>query len=304
MRVAIAVVCAGLVAGCVNNVSRLGDIPRLGSDDGAGKGPSLVAGVPYYGQEGFACGPAALAMMLGWAGVEVSPASLTTQLADSARDPRPGLMETASHYGRFAYSIRGFDAMRAELAAGHPVLVAQNLGVASKPLWNCPVAIGYAPAAGGQVVLNTGREAGKVISARLLDRLWADSDGWAMVVMRPGDLPATAREQPYVESARALERAGHPWEAVLAFDTALSQWPTNTEALMGLGTSLARLGDAKGAAEAFQTAASVAKDPTVAVEALARVQSDLKRPDEVASSAHRTLPINGGSAKPRRPTID
>lgn len=288
MRHMLAVLCAGLVAGCA------GEWPALtGSGDTAER--ARVAGVPFYPQEGFRCGPSAMAMVLNWSGLDVKPAALETKLTGKG-DPRRLLAESASLYGRLAYPITGTGAMLAELAAGHPVLVVQNLGVESQPLWNCVVAIGY-DRPQEQVVLHSGEHAGKRVSLRLFERLWSDSGQWGLVVLKPGDLPAAARQADYVKAAYALRRAGRYWEAVQAYDAALATWPADPDTLMGLGASLYLLGDAHGAADAYRTAMLSAEDPSPARAALEQIAAEstlsrapIPRPQARPAGARRVPP--------------
>ena len=265
MRRVLAVLCAGLVAGCS------GDWPSLtGASDNADH--VRVAGVPFYPQDGFRCGPAAMAMVLSWSGQEVKPAALVDKVKP-ATDPRRSLAESASHYGRLAYPVTGTAALLTELAAGHPVLVVQNLGVESRPLWNCVVAIGY-DRPQEQVVVHSGEHAGKRMSLRLFERLWADAGQWGLVVLKPGDLPAAARQEDYVKAAYNLRRAGRYWEAVQAYDAALATWPADADTLMGLGASLYLLGDRHGAAETYRTALLWAEDPTPVRAALEQIAAE------------------------------
>lgn len=265
MRRVLAVLCAGLVAGCSGNWPSL-----VGSSDNADH--VRVAGVPFFPQEGFRCGPASMAMVLNWSGLEIKPAALDAKIA-AAADPRRTLAESASHYGRLAYPVTGTAAMLTELAAGHPVLVVQNLGVESQPLWNCVVAIGY-DRPQEQVLLHSGNQADKRMSLRLFERLWSDSGQWGLVVLKPGDLPAAARQQDYVKAAYNLRRAGRYWEAVQAYDAALATWPADADTLMGLGTSLYLLGDKHGAADAYRTALIWADDPAPVRAALEQIATD------------------------------
>ncbi|MGE5503694.1 MAG: PA2778 family cysteine peptidase [Actinomycetota bacterium] len=282
-----AVLGFGLLTGCAmhNTADAAGTVSR-----------ATVAGVPFHPQDGHRCGPAGMAMMLGWSGVTVTPAALEGQFYGDVADPRPRLVDAARRYGRFAYPVAGIDALAAELQAGHPVLILENLGVASRPIWDCVVATGID---GDTVQLNAGTTVGKTMPLHLLDRLWADSDNWGLVVVRAGEMPATAAERPFVEAARGLEKAGRYWEAVLAYDTALSQWPADGDALMGLGSSLYLLGDARGAADSFQAAAGVAKDPKPALEALAHVLAELGRKDEALAAAQKAVSISGSPRHPR-----
>lgn len=257
MRAIWAMLFMGVLAGCAQ-------------PPGAGSGKLVrVDDVPFHPQQGFRCGTAPLASMLGWTGMTITPAALEPALADRTADPRPVMTTTARRYGRLAYPITGFAALSAELEAGHPVLVVENLGVAGKPLWHCVVAVGIDRDT-QEVVVNADEPA-KRVSFRLFDRLWSDADHWGLVVLNPGEMPAAARSSDYIAAARGLEKAGRAWEAVLSYDAALAQWPNDGEAMLGLASSLQALGDVKGAAEAYRAAANLLKDPRPAQEALARM---------------------------------
>ncbi len=269
MRSALVLLCAGLLAGCA------GEWPALTGSARETGDRALVANVPFFPQEGFQCGPAGMAMVLGWSGLDIKPQALDARMK-GASDPRRVLADYANHYGRLAYPITGTQAMVTELAAGHPVLVVQNLGVESRPLWNCVVAIGFDRAA-NEVLAHAGDHANKRMSLRLFERLWADSEQWGLVVLKPGELPAAARQEDYVKAAYALQRAGRYWEAVLAYDAALATWSSDPTALMGLGASLYLLGDPLGAAEAYRAAALAAPDPTPARAALEQIATELGR---------------------------
>ncbi|CAA7616047.1 hypothetical protein [Magnetospirillum sp. UT-4] len=231
-------VCAGLV---------------LAACSGPAAPPAVrVAGVPFHAQEGFRCGPASLAMMLGWTGLDVRADTLEAAFARRSGDPRKVLVAAAARYGRFAYPVSGLDAVIAELDSGHPVLLLENRGVAEKPLWNCVVAVGHDR---GALLVNGGGQAGRAVSFDLLERLWGDAGHWGLVILNPGDLPVAPRRDGVVAAAANLGLAGRHWEAVLAYDAALARWPGDSEALTGLGASLRLLGDAQGAAEAYRAAA-------------------------------------------------
>ncbi|MCR6632116.1 MAG: PA2778 family cysteine peptidase [Magnetospirillum sp.] len=262
MRAMQVLLCVGLLAGCA------GPWPSGGTE-----GNVRVADVPFYPQESFQCGPAAMASVLGWSGLDIRPAALEGQFV-LVRDPRRMLAEAANRYGRLAYPVTGTPAMLTELAAGHPVIILQNLGVDSRPLWNCVVAIGFNQTR-GEVVVHGGDQAARRVSLRLFERLWSDADQWGLVVLKPGELPAAARREDYVKAAYNLQRSGRYWEAVLAYDAALAAWPNEPDSLMGLGSSLYLLGDARGAADAFLAAAAVSADPSVAHAALDHIRGEL-----------------------------
>jgi tetratricopeptide (TPR) repeat protein len=248
-----------------------------------------LAGVPFEPQEGRGCGPASLSMMLGWSGVEVAHEALAADFPAKPQDPRRALPALARSYGRLPYAIHGIEPMLAEVAAGHPVLVVENLGVASRPMWNCAVVVGW-DQGDDRILVNRGDTAGKAVPVSLFRRLWAETDEWGMVVMRPGELPATASAREYLAQARELEKAGRAWEAVLAFDAALSQWPQEAGALAGLGSSLKALGDLKGAVDAYKAAATLAPDQKPVQDTLAQAEAELQHREELAAAAPKALP--------------
>lgn len=285
MRAIVSMMCSALLAGCA------ADHPPAADRSGI---PTKVtmAGIPFYPQTGFRCGPAAMAQVMASSGMAVAPDQLEGLFPQPLENPRLTLVEAAHRYGRFAYPIAGTAALMGELAAGHPVLVLQNLGIESQPMWHCVVATGY-DTERGEMILNAGGEEGKRTSMRLFERLWADSGEWGLVVLKPGDLPATAERDRYLRAAHALEDSGRHWESVLAYDAALARWPAESGALMGLGSSLYLLGDPQGAADAYRAAASLADDPAPALDHLAHVLAELGQRDEAAAAARKAVSLGG-----------
>jgi hypothetical protein len=53
------------------------------------------------------------------------------------------MIGAARRHGRLAYLITGPDSMFEEVAAGHPVIVLQNLGLSWYPVWHYAVVVGY-----------------------------------------------------------------------------------------------------------------------------------------------------------------
>lgn len=289
MRMLQALLCVGLLSGCAPWGAATAENPTH---------PNLVrvTGVPFYPQDGFKCGPAAMAMVLDWSGLDIKPPALEGQFFP-IKDPRKILPETANRYGRLAYPVIGTAAMMDELSAGHPVVIVQNMGVDSAPVWNCAVAIGF-DRSQSQILIHGGNQAAKHMSVRLFERLWADSDQWGLVVLRPGELPAAARQPEYLKAAYNLQRAGRYWEAVLAYDSGLALWPDDADTLMGLGSSLYLLGDTRGAADAYRAAAAIAGDGSPASAALAKIAGELGRHEDTIAAADK--PVSRATPASRR----
>ena len=87
---------------------------------------------PYFPQEDYQCGPAALATLLVASGVDVTPESLAPEvfLPERRGSLALELVGAARRHGRLPYVLATTaDEMVEELEAGRPVLVLQNLGV-------------------------------------------------------------------------------------------------------------------------------------------------------------------------------
>ena len=154
-----------------------------------------LQGVPFYPQLEYECGPAALAGVLGASGVSATPATLSPQVYLPGRQGslQVELMAATRRAGRIPYIVDGTpQALVAELAAGRPVLVLQNLQTRDFPVWHYAVLVGL-DAAANRVYLNSGAEQSLPVAAPEFLRTWDWAGRWALVVLRPGELPAGAQ---------------------------------------------------------------------------------------------------------------
>ncbi|MFZ3159744.1 MAG: PA2778 family cysteine peptidase, partial [Rhodoferax sp.] len=102
--------------------------------------------VPFFPQEAFECGPAALAMVAHAAGVRVSPETLVDQVYLPGRQGslQPEMLAAARRQGLLAYPLKPrIEAVLREVAAGKPVLVFQNLAFSIYPVWHYAVVMGF-----------------------------------------------------------------------------------------------------------------------------------------------------------------
>jgi tetratricopeptide (TPR) repeat protein len=258
----------------------------------------IIRGVPFYPQEAYQCGPAAMAMALGWAGLQLRPKDLVDEVYTPARKGslQPDMMAAARRHGRIAYEISGMKALLAEVAAGHPVIVLQNLGLSWYPVWHYALVIGY-DAGRETVFLHSGTTANRSMSARVFYNTWKRSNFWGLLVLRPTQLPATANETRFVAAVYGLEKARQWLAAVTGYQTALSRWPQSLPAAMGLGNSFYALGDLASAETAFRDAARRHPDSGAAFNNLAQVLFEQGALD-AALDAARTAVALGGPLKP------
>lgn len=265
----------------------------------------LVA-TPFFPQEDYFCGPAALAMVLNAAGRSVAPESLVDQVYVPARKGsfQVEMLAAARRNGLLALELapRLEDVLR-ELAAGTPVIVLQNLGFSWFPTWHYAVAVGY-DLKQGDIVLRSGTRERTSLPFPAFEFTWQDGKHWAMVVVPPDRLPATADEARYAAAAAALERLGHAREARTAFRTMLSRWPRSLAAAMGLGNTSYALGELAAAEAALRQAAQDHPDSAAAFNNLAVILAERGRYQEALESAERAIGLGGPFAATARATRD
>jgi tetratricopeptide (TPR) repeat protein len=253
-----------------------------------------IASVPFYPQGEYQCGPAALAMGLAWSGLDLKPDDLTDMVYTASRQGslQPALIAGARRMGRVAYVISGTDPLIREVAAGHPVIVLLNLGLSWLPVWHYAVVIGYDRPA-DEVVLHSGLNARERMSMLVFQHTWARSQHWGLLVLNPQELPETADEARFVEAVLGLEKARKYEAAVDGYRTALSRWPQNFTAVMGLGNSWYALGNLGASEEAFRRATRIEPPLGAAFNNLAHVLLDLGRRDDALAAARRAVDLSG-----------
>lgn len=210
---------------------------------------------PFYAQKAFQCGPAALAMALTWSGISADPDTLAPEVFTASRKGslQSAMIGSARRHGRVAYPVSHPETLLAEVCAGHPVIVLQNLGLSWYPVWHYAVVIGY-DANEGIVILHSGVIPYKRVSIKVFEKTWARSDHWGLLVLPPARLPATVTEDAYISAVLGLEKAGQWQAAAEGYKNALTRWPGNLAAHMGLGNSYDALGDIESAEAAFRVA--------------------------------------------------
>lgn len=268
--------------------------------------PVEIVSVPFYAQEAYQCGPAALAMTLNWSGLEVTPDALVSQVYLPARQGslQAEMLAASRRHRRVPYVLPPqLESLLAEVASGHPVIVLQNLALPWYPRWHYAVVVGF-DLAGGELILRSGLEARHRVPLATFEHTWARADYWAAVVLPPEKLPGTAEEGRYLESVVALERLPD-WEtASTAYRTALKRWPKSLVARLGLGESRYRLGDLAGARETFEHATRDHPDSAPALNNLAHVLMEIGELARAEAAARRAVDLGGPHADTYRSTLE
>lgn len=105
-----------------------------------------LAEVPFFPQEAYQCGPAALATMLTQRGIDTSPDELVDQVYLPGRQGslQVEMVAAARAHDLLVYPLEPrLEALLTEVAAGNPVLVLQNLAFDRWPQWHFAVVVGY-----------------------------------------------------------------------------------------------------------------------------------------------------------------
>lgn len=262
-----------------------------------------IAAVPFVPQDELYCGPAALATVLTWSGAAVSQAELAPALFTPGRAGtlQQDMLGAARRHGRLSVPVADFAGLLAELSAGHPVLVLQNLGLALVPQWHYAVAIGYDRAA-GELVLRSGLEARRRVPFATFERTWARADHWAMVILPPDRLPATGAEDELLQAAAGLERIGQRGAAATAYQTALERWPDSLGAMIGLANARYGSGEIAGAEHALRHATRAHPDSAAAWNNLAHVLAERGRHEAALAAARQAVALGGPLADTARAT--
>ena len=227
----VTVLLAWLVAGCTIN-------PPLELTEVVGQETVLhLSSVPFFPQVDHQCGPAALAGVLGATGVEADPAALSPQVYLPGREGslQVELVTATRRAGRIPYALGNTaGALIRQLVAGRPVLVLQNLGTRHFPVWHYAVLVGF-DAGTNQVFLNSGRQQGLAMAAPAFLRSWDWAGRWALVALRPGELPAHPAPLRYVEAVASFEQVAGADAALPAWRAGLRRWPGDARFSLALG---------------------------------------------------------------------
>ena len=126
----------------------------------------------------------------------------------------------------------------------------------------------------GSLVLRSGESRRWWMPFALFERTWRDSGYWAMVVVPPDRIPATADRKRYLEALVAFERAGNAKASVIAYRQHLARWPDELGASIGLANAFYSLGELDYVESVLRRALARHPDSVPVINNLAQTLSD------------------------------
>jgi tetratricopeptide (TPR) repeat protein len=256
---------------------------------------ALIDDLPFFAQDDYQCGPAALATMLLHSGIERSPEDLVPLVYVPGRKGsfQIEMSATARQAGLLVYTLQpSLEALLQEVAAGHPVLVLQNLALDWLPRWHFAVVKGY-DLQRRELLLNSGRIENYRVKLQVFERTWARAGHWAQVLLPPAQLPATASPQPLFQALAALQEVGQTESAAQAYDSALQRWPDDSSLLLGAGNLHYSLGNSDQARAAFLRVTRLQPDSAPAHNNLAVLLLEQGEADAALPHAERAVALGG-----------
>lgn len=228
---------------------------RLADIDGA-DAPVELASVPFHAQEAHHCGPASLLAVLEASGVETDYETVVSRvyIPGLKGSLQAEMTAAARQFGRVAYRLPGEpEVLLAEVAAGRPVLVLLNLGLPSRPFWHFAVVVGYNPET-NRVLMRSGTEPRLTKKAPGWLRQWDWAGRWAIVVLQPQQWPVQPDRRRLLQALAEFEDAAEPAAAHRVWQMAISHWPDEPVAWIGLGNTAHAQADWRGAENAYRRA--------------------------------------------------
>ena len=250
--------------------------------------------VPFFPQQKYHCGPAALASVMNYRGVEVLP----DQLADLVYVPdlkgslQVEIVAAARQFDLLPVKLNGrLESLLREVDAGNPVFLLQNLGLDLYPVWHYEILVGY-DLDQRQMILRSGVHRRITREFALFEKTWQRAGHWALAVVATDSIPATASVEAYLEAVIGMEQVGRISGANVAYATALVRWPDSLLAHSGLGNTAYALGEFSAAESAYRDALALDPEKAEVWNNLAYVLARLGRHEASLEAIRRAVELD------------
>lgn len=142
----------------------------------------VIDNVPFYSQETYQCGPASLAGVLNYWGVQITPDDIAKEIfSKSARGTLTiDMVLYAQMKGLKAIQYKGnIDDLRKNIDSNCPVIVLVDYGISLYQVNHFMVVLGYNEYG---VIVNSGRSKHKFISKEDFAKVWKKTNYWTLLI--------------------------------------------------------------------------------------------------------------------------
>ena len=254
-----------------------------------------LAGVPFFPQTQFDCGPASLATIMNAAGASTTVEQLEQEVYLPSRKGslQVEMLVAPRRHGLVGWQLpRRYSALLEEVASGRPVLVLQNLGLWPFDYWHYAVVTGF-DYERGELYLRSGASERLALPFTIFEVTWKRSGYWSMVASRPGSIPASATEADYRPALLAFGRAAAPAESQAAWSAYLARWPGDTVAGIALGNLHYQAHDLQAAEAVLRQSHQGHPDSVEVLNNLSQVLSELGRNEEALQLIEHAMTLKG-----------
>lgn len=176
-----------------------------------------LSSVPFFRSDTGQGASMAMAGALSQQGIVITPGLLDKSLHLPGGEDKlqASLQATAQEYGMVVYPLDDdLPALFTQVAAGYPVLVRYMEG----SFWSHPryaLVVGY-DRYKQHVLLRSGTERRELMDFAKFSAAWKDAGHWAVLVQKPGQLPANVDRARWLKAANDLAQAGQEQAAAQA----------------------------------------------------------------------------------------
>ena len=257
-----------------------------------------LSDVPFFPQQEYHCGPAALAGIMNYRGIAVEPDDIArlVYVPELQGSLQVEIVAATRQFDLLPVQLDDqLESLLHELAAGNPVFVLQNLAIEAYPLWHYEILIGY-DLEQGHMILRSGVNRRITRTFALFEKTWQRADHWALVVVGTDSTPATVGVDAYLAAVIGMEQVGRLASAREAYATAVQRWPDSSLAHSGLGNSSYALGDYAGAESAYRAGLAIDPEKAELWNNLAYALAQLGRREASLDAIENALKLDPGNA--------
>ena len=258
-----------------------------------------LATTPFFPQQQYQCGPAALATLLNDSGVSVQSTELVSKVYIPERKGslQVEMFAASRQYQRIPYQIDPtLEAMLDELYSERPVLVMQNLGFESKPFWHYAVVVGFVFES-NEIILRSGTDFDKRMDVEKFLQTWQRAENWAFVLLDLDVLPENPDFNRYFQSVVSMEQVLNAEQMIQLYEQTNQNFPEQTMVAFGLADAYGRSGRLPDAAIEYKRILAADPEHVAATNNLALTLQELSCATEALKMAQRAVSLSQNSGQ-------